>query len=333
MKIKHSLRGLPVITALLSTLAISVASTSALAAEYNAKLSLDVPEGNTKYVAAKKFADMVRERTDDNVDIKLFPNSVLGGESESAEGIRLGSVQMGIITSSVLTSWVPEVQVLDLPYLINSDEQAVAINEPLTDELAPKFEGEGFHLMGFSVNGIRQLMSSTPIHSVDDVKGKKMRVIQSPLHVAMWKAAGANPTPIPAPEIYNSMQTGVIDFFDNTATNYLTNRFYEVAPYYVKTGHVYAMGTWVVSQSWWQRLPEEYQQEITKAASEVQEQLPAMRQQDDKAALAKTVEDGATIIEIDDKGPWKEAMQPVREEYTKKIPNGKALVSLIENAD
>ncbi|WP_162500814.1 TRAP transporter substrate-binding protein [Modicisalibacter coralii] len=330
MSIKQRLRQFPALTLLGAAMTFGG---SALAADYNAKLSLDVPEGNTKYVAAKQFADLVREKTHQDVDIKLFPNSVLGGENESAEGIRLGSVQMGIITSSVLTSWVPEVQVLDLPYLINSDEQAVAINQPLTDELAPKFAEQNFHLLGFSVNGIRQLMSSFPIHSVEDIQGKKMRVIQSPLHVAMWRAAGANPTPIPAPEIYNSMQTGVIDFFDNTATNYLTNRFYEVAPYYVKTGHVYAMGTWVVSQSWWQRLPEEYQQAITEAAHEVQEKLPAMRQKDDQAALAKTEEDGATVIEIDDKGPWKKAMQPVKAEYIEKIPDGKALVSLIENAD
>ncbi|WP_136064281.1 TRAP transporter substrate-binding protein [Modicisalibacter radicis] len=318
---------------LLTALALAIGSASAMAAEYNAKLSLDVPENNTKYVAAQQFADLVRERTDDNVDIQLFANSVLGGETESAEGIRLGSVQMGIITSSVLTSWVPEVQVLDLPYLIDDEEQATALSEPLTKELSPNFEKQGFHLLGFSVNGIRQLMSSFPIHSIDDIQGKKMRVIQSPLHVEAWRAAGANPTPIPAPEIYNAMQTGVIDFFDNTATNYLTNRFYEVAPYYVKTDHIFAMGTWVVSQSWWQRLPEDYQQAITQAAQEVQAELPAMRRKDDQAALDETVADGATIIEIEDKGPWKEAMKPVRDEFTKKIPNGEALVSLIENAE
>lgn len=330
MQIKHAFTKTPT---LLTALALSISSASALAAEYNAKLSLDVPEGNTKYVAAQQFADLVRERTDNNVDIQLFANSVLGGESESAEGIRLGSVQMGIITSSVLTSWVPEVQVLDLPYLIDSEAQATALSEPLTEELSPKFEDQGFHLLGFSVNGIRQLMSSFPIHSIDDIQGKKMRVIQSPLHVDAWRAAGANPTPIPAPEIYNSMQTGVIDFFDNTATNYLTNRFYEVAPYYVKTDHIFAMGTWVVSQNWWQRLPEDYQQTITEAAKEVQAELPAMREKDDQAALDETVADGATIIEIEDKGPWKEAMKPVRDEYVAKIPNGEALVSLIENAE
>ena len=330
MQIKHALTTTP---AVLTALALAISSTSVLAADYNAKLSLDVPEGNTKYVAAQQFADLVRERTDNNVDIQLFANSVLGGESESAEGIRLGSVQMGIITSSVLTSWIPEVQVLDLPYLIDGEEQATALSEPLTEELSANFEEQGLHLLGFSVNGIRQLMSSFPIDSIDDIQGKKMRVIQSPLHVDAWKAAGANPTPVPAPEIYNSMQTGVIDFFDNTATNYLTNRFYEVAPYYVKTDHIFAMGTWVVSQNWWERLPDDYQEVITEAALEVQAELPAMRKSDDQAALDETVADGATIIEIEDKGPWQEAMKPIRDEYIEKIPNGEALVSLIENAE
>ncbi|MGM8930374.1 TRAP transporter substrate-binding protein [Salinicola halophyticus] len=326
--LKHA----PRLAAVSFGVAMAMGSISASAAQYNAKLSLDVPEGNTKYKAAQEFADLVRERTDDNVDIKLFPNSVLGGETESAEGIRLGSVQMGIITSSVLSSWVPEVQVLDLPYVITDEANATALSEPLTEALSSSFEDQGFHLLGFTVNGVRELMSSFPIHSIDDIQGKKMRVIQSPLHVDAWREAGANPTPVPAPEIYNSMQTGVIDFFDNTATNYLTNRFYEVAPYYVKTDHIYAMGTWVVAENWWKRLPENYQQAITKAALEVQSHVPEMRQKDDEEALEKTVADGATIIDIEDKTPWMEAMAPVRDKYIDQIPNGSELVELIRNA-
>lgn len=328
-----TLARMPRLTFIAAGVAVALVSMSAAAAEYTAKLSLDVPEGNTKYVAAQNFADLVSERTDGNVDIQLFPNSVLGGEKESAEGIRLGSVQMGVITSSVLSSWVPEVQVLDLPYVIADDENAVALNESLTEALSPAFQDEGMHLLGFTVNGVRQLMTSFPVESIDDIQDKKMRVIQSPLHVDAWRAAGANPTPVPAPEIYNSMQTGVIDFFDNTATNYLTNRFYEVAPYFVKTGHIYAMGTWVVAENWWKRLPEKYQQAITEAAQEAQAGVPELRKKDDEAALAKTVADGATIVEVDDKAPWKEAMAPVREEYIEKIPNGAELVELIRKAE
>lgn len=105
---------------------------------------------------------------------------MLGGEADVAQGIRLGSIQMGILTSSVLTSWVPQVQVLDLPFLVESDAQAAAIDAPPTAKLAPDFAKQGFHLLAFSINGARNLMSTFPIDKPADVSGKKMRVIQSP---------------------------------------------------------------------------------------------------------------------------------------------------------
>ena len=310
---------------------VSLPATTVAAAKYTAKLSLDVQKGNPKEVAAENFAKAVRERTHGDVDIKIYPNSLLGGESDAAQGIRLGSVQMGIITSSVLSSWVPQVQVLDLPFVVKSDAQAVAINQPLTKSLAPKFDAQGFHLLGFSINGARNLMSRFPIHTPADVKGKKMRVIQSPLFVETWKAVGANPVPISAPEIYNALQTGVVDFFDNTASNYLTFKFYEVAPYYTQLNYVYAFGTWVTSNAWWKKLPANYQAIVTEEALKAQQALPALQQKEDEKALAETKTKGATITVIQNKEPWIQLMEPVRTSLAKKIPDSAALLSLIDH--
>ncbi|CAM5183257.1 Tripartite ATP-independent transporter DctP family solute receptor OS=Castellaniella defragrans OX=75697 GN=HNR28_003420 PE=3 SV=1 [Castellaniella defragrans] len=309
-----------------------LAAPNAMAAKFTAKLSLDVQKGNPKEVAAEDFAKAVYQRTHGDVDIKIYPNSLLGGEADAAQGIRLGSVQMGVITSSVLTSWIPQLQILDLPYLIMSDAQAVAINQPLTKELGPKFEQQGFHLLGFSINGARNLMSTFPIHTPEDVKGKKMRVIQSPLFVATWKTVGANPVPIPAPEIYNALQTGVVDYFDNTASNYLTFKFYEVAPYYTEINYIYAFGTWVVAENWWKKLPDNYKTIVTEEAVKAQEALPAMLKKSDSESLAETAKKGATITEIKDKAPWAAAMEPVRNEFAAKIPDSKDLISIVRNA-
>lgn len=314
-----------------AVLSTALSTTDALAAKFTAKLSLDVQKGNPKEVAAENFANAVRKRTNGDVDIKIYPNSLLGGEAEAAQGIRLGSVQMGILTSSVLTSWVPQVQVLDLPFLVTSDAQAVALNEPLTEQLGPKFEEQGFHLLGFSVNGARNLMSTFPIEKPEDVKGKKMRVIQSPLFVATWKAVGANPVPIPAPEIYNALQTGVVDYFDNTASNYLTFKFYEVAPYYTKIDYIYAFGTWVVADKWWKKLPDDYKAIVTEEAVNAQKELPALLDKADSAALAETKSKGAKIKTIEDKAPWIALMEPVQKEFAAKIPDADALIKVIKN--
>lgn len=287
-------------------------------------------DGHPKHLAAQQFADAVAEGTGGAVEITVFTNSLLGGEAEVAEGMLLGSVQMGILTSSVFTSWVPEVQVLDLPFLFRDDAHAIAANPVLTGLLEEKFADQGFRLLGFSINGARQLMSSFPIEKPEDVAGKKMRVIQSPIHVALWDAVGANPVPIPAPEVYNSMQTGVVDFFDNTATNYLTFRFHEVAPYYVNLSHVYAMGSWVASEAWWQTLPPEFQEVVAAAAVEAQAAVAPLQAAQDEAALTQTAADGATIMEVSDKEAWAALMQPVWDQFTPTIPNADAMIRAIE---
>jgi tripartite ATP-independent transporter DctP family solute receptor len=301
----------------------------AAAADFTARLSLDVQEGNPKYVAAEEFAKQVAEGTNGAVEIKVFGNGLLGGETESAEGMRLGSVQMGIITSSVFASWVPEVQALDLPFLFRDDGHVVAANATLTDLLKDEFAEQGFQLLGFSVNGARQPMSTFPILKPEDVKGKKMRVIQSPVHIALWKQLGANPVAIPAAEVYNSMQTGVVDFFDNTATNYLTFKFHEVAPHYTDLRHIYAIGAWVVSKTWWDSLPAEHQTAISAAAAEAQVGVAPRQAEVDKESLAETVRQGATIHKVDDMEAWRSLAKPVWDEFAAQIPDAEETIAAI----
>ena len=301
----------------------------ALAADYTARLSLDVREDNPKYIAAQTFAELAAEKTDGAVEIQLFPNSLLGGEVETAEGIRLGSIQMAILTSSVLSQWIPQVQVLDLPFVFESDAHAVAIDAPLTDALGDAFEESGFHLLGFTPNGARSIISKSAIATPEDASGKKMRVIQNPLHVALWGSVGANPVPIPAPEIYNSMQTGVVDFFDNTASNYLTSKFFEVAPYYTKLNHIYAMGTWVVAKPWWDALPEDMQAAVAEAAAEARTAYVPIWMEADAAALAETEAQGSTIIFDIDRDAWEAKMGPVREQFSAEIPEAGSLLEII----
>jgi len=182
----------------------------------------------------------------------------------------------------------------------------------VTEELAQKaarYLPHGFVVLGFWNNGIRHPMGRFAINVPDDVKGKKMRVIESPLHIALWGMLGANPTPLPAPEIYNALQTGVIDFLDNSKSSYLALRFYEVAPYFTDLGHIYSYGAFSFSKLYWDKLTPE-QQTILR-----QEAAPAIVYQDqaettgDEAALAKTVTMGAKVTKPDH-APWVAAMKP-----------------------
>lgn len=293
---------------------------------YKAKFSSEVHDDHPKVIAFRKFADLVKERTNDEVQVTVFPANQLGGEMEAAEGIKLGSVQMGALTTSVLTPWVPELQVIDLPFIFRNDEHVFAASEYLVDRLSPNFEAQGFKLLGFTLNGARQPMSTFPIKTPEDIKGKKMRVIQSPLHVSLWKSVGANPVPIPAPEIYTSLQTGVVDFFDNTPTNYLTYKFHEVAPFYTDLSHIYALGAWIVDKQWFDKLPEAHQKVVMDTAVEILPELHTSLKAMDKAALDETVKRGATVIPVEDKAPWQKLMLPIWDDYGKKIPGGEEMI-------
>jgi tripartite ATP-independent transporter DctP family solute receptor len=292
------------------------------AAKYVGRMSIEVQEGHPKQVAMERFAKLVSERTNGEVEIKVFPNSQLGGELETAEGIRLGSIQFGAVTSSVLATWVPDVQVLDLPFIFRNEEHAIKANALLKSKLEKKFEAQGFHLLGFSVNGARELISTFPIEKPEDVKGKKMRVIQSPIHIDMWKRWRQSGPDSGARDLH-LLQNKVVDYFDNTTTNYYTFRFYEVAKNFTKLDHIFAMATWIVDAKWWARLPKADQDAIEKSAAEIQILIPELLAKTDDAALAKTVEQGAKVIIVKDKAPWQKAMAPVWDQYSVKIPTAR----------
>lgn len=311
------------------TLLCFLATSAYAGATHKGKFSTDVNPDHPKTVSFEKFADIVKTKTDGRVDISVFPSSQLGGEMETAEGMRLGSIQMGSVTSSVLAAWIPEIQIIDMPFLFKNDEHANKALLWLADHLKDKFDDQGFHLLAFSINGARQPMSTFPIHTPEDVVGKKMRVIQSPLHIALWKAVGANPVPIPAPEIYTSLQTGVVDFFDNTPTNYLVLKFSEVAPYYTSLSHVYAVGAWVTSKRWFDKLSAQDQQIVEQTAKEIVPEIHQLLSTQDEASLKKAAELGATIIKNVDKKPWQEKMAPIWDEYGKKIPEGEKMIKII----
>jgi tripartite ATP-independent transporter DctP family solute receptor len=294
-----------------------------------AKFSSIVPDNHPIHAGLLRMASLIDARTNGTVEIKIFPSGQLGGELESAEGIKLGSIEGGVITTSVLVNWVPEVQTIDLPFIFRNDDHALASYGLLTSELAPKFQTQGFRVLGMTLSGVRNLIGTFPIRSVEDVKGKKMRVIQSPLHVEIWKLVGSNPTPIPAPEIYSALQTKVVDFMDNPKTNYLSFKWYEVAKNFTELGHIYSVIAFTFSERWWAKLNKEQQAAVQRSVNDVVPLIHHNLSQSDDFALAKTVELGSTVHVIKDREPWRKLMAPIWEDFQKKVPTAKPLVDKI----
>ena len=307
-----------------------VISGEAMAAKLVAKMGTVVNESHPNTVALVRFGQLIKERTNGQVEVKVFPNSQLGGEKEMAEGMRLGSVQGGPINVSVLGSWVPEGQLFNLPFVFRNDDHAYRVYMgPIGKKLAEKYVPHGFRVLGYWVNGVRHPMGKFPILVPSDVKGKKMRVIQSNLHIDVWKLVGANPTPIAWPEVFNSVQTGVVDFLDNSKSTYWSAKLYEVAPHITHLGHIYSLGAFTLAENFWQKLTPAQQEVFRKSAEEVIPFQNHLLSYNDEMALAKAVAAGATAS-VADKKPWAEAMLPIWEQWAPKV-GGMEMIQAVVN--
>ena len=139
------------------------------------KMGTVVNDSHPNTIAMVRFGQLVAQRTNGEINIKVYPSSQLGGEKEMAEGIRLGSVQGAIINVSVLSGWVPEGQIFDMPFIFRNDDHAYNVYQgPIGKELARKYEPHGFHVLGYWVNGVRHPMGKFAIRKPSDVAGKKM---------------------------------------------------------------------------------------------------------------------------------------------------------------
>ena len=294
------------------------------------KMGTVVNDSHPNTIAMVRFSQLVSQRTSGEIDIKVFPSSQLGGEKEMAEGIRLGSVQGAIINVSVLGGWVPEGQIFDMPFIFRNDDHAYNVYQgPIGKELARKYEPHGFHVLGYWINGVRHPMGKFPIIKPSDVSGKKMRVIQSPLHIDVWKTVGANPTPISWPEVPNSLQTGVIDFLDNSKSSYWSAKLYEIADHFTELGHIYSIGALVVGTQVWDKMSYTQQVAFEKSADEIVPFQNNLLGYNDDLALAKAVAKGAKVHRPE-KGPWAKAMLPIWKQWAPKVGGMKMIQRIVD---
>jgi TRAP-type transport system periplasmic protein len=306
------------------------ASTASAQPKFVAKVTSSAQADHPTVLGIKRIADIVREKTRGEVEIQAFPSSQLGGEAESLEGMKLGSIQGGLITSSLFTQWVPEFEIIDLPFVFRDDEHAqAACNRLFQSALAPKLVAHGFRSAGCFNFGGRDLISTFPITSVANVQGRRMRVIQSPTFLKIWQAVGANPVAIPAPEIYTALQTKVVDFLDNPKTNYLTFKWYEVAKHFTPLGYVNSIQFLTFSEQWMRGLPPEHQKAIVDASAEVLPKVSLELRETDAKNLSRTVELGSSVHQITDRPEWQKRMAPIWDAYRAKVPDGAKIIDAV----
>ncbi|PKR90629.1 ABC transporter substrate-binding protein [Pleomorphomonas diazotrophica] len=259
-----------------------------------------------------KVRDLVEAKLPGRFDFRIVGNAALGGEKEVAEGIRLDSIQASLSTMSVLSAWVPETQLFDLPFVFRDrDHVRRATSGPIGDEFKQTLTGQGFVTLGFINYGARHLLAKEAVTTPEGVAEKRIRVIQSPLHVELWKAYGALPTPIPITETYNALKTGVVDMMDLTKSAYAGFRLYEVVPYLIETAHIWATGAVYLSAGFWNSLADDEKTVFAAAISEGSAYFDELMQADETVSMEAAKAAGGQTIVPEDRDSWAQGAESV----------------------
>ena len=223
--------------------------------------------------SAEKFAELVKQGTGGAVEVQLFPNSLLGGQREMLEALQLGSVDATLTTAAVLASFLPKTQVLELPFMFRNAEHVYkVVDGPLAKEIYAGDEQKKMKVVDTWENGFRMITNNVrAIEKPDDMKGIKIRVMENKMYIDMFKALGANPTPMARGELFTGLQTKVVDAQENPLGQIYTSRFYEVQKYLTLSGHTYSPEVLVFSLATWKKLPAKYQEVIVKASAEAKQ--------------------------------------------------------------
>ncbi|MBW1780986.1 MAG: TRAP transporter substrate-binding protein [Deltaproteobacteria bacterium] len=236
------------------------------AAVTNIKLGVVTKPGSAQNIAAEKFKELIEERSNGDIRVKIFHSASLGNETEILQQVQMNSIQMAIVTGGPFDTFDPMARVINYPFLFKDYEQVDRILDgPLGAELLKSLEGSGFKGLCFSENGFRNLTNNKRVvKRADDLKGLKIRVMASAIHKAIWQSLGANPTPMPWP-IYTELEHGVIDGQENPLWVMEVYKFYEIQKYMTLTRHVYSYHIDVASLNWWNTLDAKTQKMIQKA--------------------------------------------------------------------
>ncbi len=269
---------------------------------------------------ADQFAKLVAEKSGGDIEVKVFPNSQLGGQKDLIEGLVFGSVDMALVGSAALGQFQPKISLFDLPFLFDDRPHAFRSLDTVGMEIGQALEPRGIKLLGYMENGIRHMTNNVrPIKTPEDMKGLKIRVQTNKIHIEMIKALGASPTPMDLSELYSAMQQGTVDGQENPSAHIYTKRFYEVQKYASLTAHAYAPEPMLISMISWKKLTPKQQKIVQDAANESVAWQRKVSEDEDNDYWNKIKATGKMeVIEVDRKA-FQEATKPVIAMFAKTV--------------
>ncbi|WP_339512366.1 TRAP transporter substrate-binding protein [Pseudomonas sp. RL_15y_Pfl2_60] len=311
--------------AIAATFAMATASTSW--AQQILRLSHNAAPGNPKAVASQKFAELVEQKTDGRVKVKVGGSAQFGDDVESLTNMRLGSLAFSANSQGSTAGVVPEFNLIGLPFLFRDLNHAYkVIDGPVGTKLDELANAKGLVVLALWDNGFRHVSNNKrPIFKPEDLQGIKIRTPPDTMTIDIFNALGANPGPLAFSELYIALQQGVFDGQENPLMNVYSSKLYEVQKYISLTGHKYETTPLLASKMIWSTLSKEDQQAVKEAAIEAGKLNREMSHTADMDLRTKLTDAGVQINEIDQTA-FAEKTKPVYDKWSKQYPE---LVKLI----
>ena len=297
--------------AALALTASAAAAQSPIVIKFSHVVANDTPKGK----GALKFKELAEKYTNGKVKVEVYPNSTLYKDKEEIEALQLGSVQMlAPSTAKFAPLGAKEFEALDLPWLFKDDATYdAAMKGPVGKWLFKKLEAKGITGLAYWDNGFHMVSANRPLIHPADFQGLKVRISGSKIADRYFRDLGMIPQIMAFSEVYQALQTGVVDGCENTPSNYLTQKFYEVQKDITVSNHAHLQYAVIVNSKFWNGLPADIRQQLEKAMNDATDYTNSIASQENKDALEAIKKSGKTTLHYltdEQKAEWQKAMRP-----------------------
>ncbi|BCR04121.1 C4-dicarboxylate ABC transporter [Desulfuromonas versatilis] len=304
---------------LVGLMILSLVAVPAMAAPVTIKFSHVVAVDTPKGQAAEYFKKLVEERSNGEIKVEVYPNASLYDDRAALEALSMNAVQMAAPSFSKFTTFVPQLELFDLPFLFNDiDHLHQVLNGEVGQKLLNMVEKKGMVGMAYWDNGFKQLSANKPLIKPEDASGLKFRIMSSKVLEAQFKALAANPQVLPFSEVYSALQQKVVDACENPLSNFYTQKFYEVQTDLTMSNHGYLGYMVVASKIFWKKLNDDQRALITQAMKESTEYANKLAVELDEKYLAEIKTAGTTKIHEltpEQRKAWKDKLLPIYSEF------------------
>jgi tripartite ATP-independent transporter DctP family solute receptor len=273
--------------------------------------------------ALLKFEELVKEYYGKPIEFVLHRNGELGTDKDYFQFMSQGiSIDYAIVAPSHMSTFVKEITLVDMPFLFRDQAHwdatlASGVLDPITEKIKEK---TGVMVLGFAGGGVRNVIANTPVRNMEELSGLQIRVMGAPIQSESFKAAGASPQPLAWSEIYNALQTGVVDGAENEAAGISSSKIYEVAPHVALTQHTITVRPLAFSGEKFASLPEDLQAAIIKAGREAAKYGRDLESKEDSERLSELASQGlVTVHEFSDRAELMSAVEPVRKNFAESV--------------